>query len=227
MVRALEAEPDRHLTGNEVDQRPGDKERRYAPRPPLLDQDSGVGNGTQPTDARPDHDARAFQGFAIGRRPAGILHRLLGGSHAVDDEVIDLALFLGLHPVVRIERSVRPIAPGHLAGIGCRQVAGVEALDRSGARLAGQQALPRGFNARCQGRDHSQPRHYHSPHAHTPFLCQVSGPGDSGCGKGRQPRGIVGRQASGKSLPFWPILRCPGGCDGRGWWYARRPGDCS
>ena len=55
-------------------------------------------------------------------RPAGVAHRLVGGGHRVEDEGVDLALVLGRHPVVGVERAVRTVAERHLAGDVGREV---------------------------------------------------------------------------------------------------------
>ena len=46
------------------------------------------------------------------RRPAGVLDRLVGGGHGVEDEVVDPALVLGRSPV-GIEASKSAAAPRH------------------------------------------------------------------------------------------------------------------
>ena len=42
--------------------------------------------------------------------------RLRGGRHGIDDEGIDLALLLGLHPLVGVEGAVGAVAARDLAG---------------------------------------------------------------------------------------------------------------
>ena len=38
--------------------------------------------------------------LVLARMPVGVVERLCRGAHRVDDEVVDLALFLRLHPIV-------------------------------------------------------------------------------------------------------------------------------
>jgi hypothetical protein len=82
-------------------------------------------------------------------RPAGVLHGLVGRGHGVEDEVVDLALVLGGHGVVGIERTL-DIGPAAAAAIDARHLEGdlaavlfgIEGGDPAGAGLAGQDALP-------------------------------------------------------------------------------------
>ena len=62
--------------------------------------------------------------------------RLRGGRHRVDDERIDLALVLGLHPLVGVEGAVGAVAARDLAGDLAGEIVDLEAL-RSGARRSG------------------------------------------------------------------------------------------
>ena len=48
--------------------------------------------------------------FRVGGRPARVPDRLIGGGHAIEDELVDLAGLLGFHPVVGIEGAVRAVA---------------------------------------------------------------------------------------------------------------------
>ena len=119
MVRPLEAVADRHLAREQVDQRPGNEERRDPPRPacslistavsaievsppipePII---TPVRSASPPPRAPPSRHPRT----ACVRR-----------GDAIEDEVVDLALFLRLHPVVGIEAAVRAVAPRHLASV--------------------------------------------------------------------------------------------------------------
>ena len=54
--------------------------------------------------------------FVASRLPAGIVERLARGAHGEDDEIVDLALLLRLHPLIGIEGAVRAVAARHLAG---------------------------------------------------------------------------------------------------------------
>jgi hypothetical protein len=80
------------------------------------------------------------------------------GGHRIDDEIVDLALFLGLHPVVGIERAVgrRRAAPAPRSG---REIVDTsKPIDSPGARAPLENALPGRFDARSQRRNHAQTR---------------------------------------------------------------------
>ena len=83
---------------------------------------SSLLNSLKATDTGADQDAGASLLFVGFRLETGISHRLIGSCHGVDDEVVDLALFLGLHPVVRIEAAIAPVPARNLAGIGRAQM---------------------------------------------------------------------------------------------------------
>ena len=159
MVRALEAVADRDLAGGEVDQAPGNEERADAARAALVERDRGLVDAVEAADAGADEDAgRAL--VLVGRRvPAGVVERLVGGGHRVDDEVVDLALLLRLHPVVGIELAFgagRRAAPGRRSGTAGR---------RPGSRRCGATPLlparrlrPGGLDAAAERRDHARGR---------------------------------------------------------------------
>ena len=85
-----------------------------------------------------------------GRLPAGIVERLRGRAHREDDEVVDLALLLRLHPLVGIEGAVGAVAARDLAGDLGRQIGDVEGVDPPRAALALDQ--PRARSARRRRR---------------------------------------------------------------------------
>ena len=77
----------------------GNEERADAARAALLQDQRIFGDAVDAADARADHDAgRALLVRRLGL-PAGILQRLVGGRHPVEDEVVDLAQFLRLQPL--------------------------------------------------------------------------------------------------------------------------------
>jgi hypothetical protein len=112
MVRPLEAESGCDLPRDQVDQRAGNEEGRHARGPFSLISTAVSAIEVKPADARPDHHAGAQRGSVGFGLPAGIAHRLLGGGHAIQDEVIDLAAVLRLHPVIGIEGAVVPSPSG-------------------------------------------------------------------------------------------------------------------
>jgi hypothetical protein len=137
-VRPLEAEPNREVARDHVDDRRGDEERRNAPRSPgqvfvvrLFDQ-------RQAADARADHAADAL-GLRFAELPAGwqsgISHRLQAGRQTIVDEHVHMPRVLGRHPVLDLEAL-------DLAGKAASQWTGVELGDRGDARSSGQDVGP-------------------------------------------------------------------------------------
>ena len=63
--------------------------------------------------------------------PAGILDRLLGSGHRIDDEVIDFALLFWLHPLIWIVGAVGAVAARDDAGDLAWDVRYVECLRRA------------------------------------------------------------------------------------------------
>ncbi len=120
--------------------RPGMKNGTDAARPLLLEQDRRVGDAGEAADAGADQDARALLLFLRVGGPACILEGLVGRGHRVDDEVVDLALLLGLHPIVGIELALGCRAARNEAGDLTREIGDVEFLDAARAALAGEQS---------------------------------------------------------------------------------------
>ena len=74
---------------------------------------------------------------SVFRHPAGIRHRLLRGRQAEDDEIVDAALFLGIDPLIGIERAVAAVAARHVARDACAgKIVRLEFGDRPRAGLA-------------------------------------------------------------------------------------------
>ncbi len=94
--------------------------------------------------------------------PIGVAQRLGRGAHAVYDEVVDAALFLGVHPVVRIE-GVGSRAARHLRGDLAGKVGNIEVLDPRGCGFGGKKTAPRRLNPASHGRHHAQTRNDDSP----------------------------------------------------------------
>ena len=89
-------------------------------------------------------------GFGV---PVRVAQRLRRGAHAVDDEVVDAALFLRLHPIVGIE-GVEGAAARHLRGDFAREVGNVEVLDPGHPRLAGEKPAPGRLDPACYRGNH-------------------------------------------------------------------------
>src|SRR4029450_10034527 len=116
MVGPLEAVLDRDIAGREIDQAARDEERRYPARAPLLQQQRRVGDAGQATDPRTDQGAGGALVFLGRGMPVGVVERLARRRHRKDDEIIDLALFLWLHPLVGIESAVTAVAARNHTG---------------------------------------------------------------------------------------------------------------
>src|SRR5829696_735290 len=157
MVWPLEAVFDRDITGGEIDQSAGNEKRRNPPRAFFLQHQRGLGDAFNAADARTDHGPSHNLVFVRLGTPARILYRLFGSCHRIDDEVIDLALFLRLHPMVWIVGAVAAVAARDDAGDLASNVGYLEGVDALDPALACDDALPRRFNATSQRRDHAEP----------------------------------------------------------------------
>src|SRR5215203_4224366 len=180
VVRALEPVLDRDVARGEVDEPTRDEERRDAPRALLVQRDRGVIDAADAADAGADENAGGILLVGGLRLPRRILQRLGRGGHRVDDERIDLALLLRLHPLVGIEAAVGAVAARDLAGDPAGEVGGLEALDLRAAAFTGEEPLPARLGAAAERRDHSDARDDDPPHRTT--LIGPSGDADAGPG---------------------------------------------
>src|SRR4051794_29358795 len=96
--------------------------------------------------------------------PAGIIERLLRCAHRKEDEIVDLALVLGLHPAVGIEAAVAAVAARHHAGDAAGQVRHFEGIDFFRAAFALEDAFPGRLDATAKGRHHAESRDDNPPH---------------------------------------------------------------
>src|SRR5512135_2422852 len=96
--------------------------------------------------------------------PAGIVEGLRRRSHGKDDEIVDLALLLRLHPVVRIEASICAVAARHLAGNLASNIGNFEFFDALDAALAREQPLPSLFSPAGERRHQSKACDHHASH---------------------------------------------------------------
>ena len=97
---------DGDIAGSEIDQPAGNEERTDPARSLLGEEERGLLDTLEAADAGTDQHAGADLVFVGRRLPSGILERLSGGGHRVNDEFVDLALLLRLHPVARIEAAI-------------------------------------------------------------------------------------------------------------------------
>src|SRR4051812_3325858 len=168
MVGALQSMLDRDIAGRKVDQAARNEERRHLARAALLEEDRSVGNAGESADAGSNHGAGGAAFFFGSRMPIGVVERLRGRAHRIDDEVVNLALVLRLHPLVGIEGSVCAVAARNHAGDLAREVGHVERVDLFRAAAAGQDSRPGRFHATAEWRDHAEPRDDHPSHVKTP-----------------------------------------------------------
>ncbi|MDH6635747.1 UNVERIFIED_ORG: hypothetical protein M2438_000922 [Methylobacterium sp. SuP10 SLI 274] len=154
MIRALQPMLDRNLPRGEVNDSAGNEEGRDAPRTLLVEGHGGVVDRADAADARTDQDAAGLLIRVGFRMPVGIVERLAGSGHGIDDERIDLALLLGLHPQIGIEGAVGAVAEGQRAGDPAREVVGLERGDRGGSAVTGDEAAPGMLDAATQRRNH-------------------------------------------------------------------------
>src|SRR5262245_5736158 len=164
MVGALEAVLNRHIARREIDDAARHKERRHAPRPALLEHHAGIGNAARATDAGAHEYARHDLVVIALRLPAGVVERLLGRAHRIDDELVDLALLLRLHPLVGVVGAGRAVAARDLAGDARRQVRHIDAFDARYAGLPANEPLPSVLDAAAERRDHAETRDDYTPH---------------------------------------------------------------
>ncbi len=164
VVRPSELMPDGDIAGGEVDQAPRNEKRADALRAFVGEQQRGLLDTLQAADTRADQHARCSAiliGFGV---PAGVVERLLGGGHGVDDEIIDLALFLRLHPFVGIVGAVGVGAARNGTGDLAANVRNVELSDPARAAFARDQSLPTRLDAASERRNHAKASNDDAPH---------------------------------------------------------------
>src|SRR5579885_605267 len=169
MVRPLKAVHDRDIARCKIDQAARDEERRNPARASLFQGERGVGDAFDAANPRTDQNAGAVLILFVLRLPARVFQRLGRGSNGIDDKVIDLALFLRLHPLIGVEGAVRAVTALYLRGDLAGQIGGVEFLDLRGSALSVEDVFPRRIDIRAKRRDHSKASDNHATHA------QISG----------------------------------------------------
>ena len=172
MVRALEAETDRDIARRHVNDAARDEERADTPWALLVQGHRGVVDGADAADPRADQNAGAFA-FLVGLGfGPGVGDGLRCGRHAVDDERINLALLLHIHPFVGIEFAIRIVAKRHAAGDLAGNVIDLKIVDALGAALAREQVRPGGFDPAAQWTDDAYPGDDDAAALHAPkFHC--------------------------------------------------------
>src|SRR5262245_44429302 len=100
--------------------------------------------------------------------PAGVVEGLPGRAHREDNEVIDFALLLWLHPLVGIEAAVGAVAARNLHRDFTGNVGYIEMLDFPRSAFACEQSFPSWFNAASQRCEHPQSGNDHTSHRPCP-----------------------------------------------------------
>ena len=152
VVGAFQAEFDGDEAGCEIDDAAGNEERRHPARPLFPQCDGHIGDALDAADAGADHHAGIGLIFVALRPPAGVVERLACRAHGVDDELVDLALLLRLHPLIGIEGAIAAVAARDAAGDLTGDIGDVEPVDSFGAALTLEQALPCRLHAASERR---------------------------------------------------------------------------
>jgi hypothetical protein len=169
VVRPLEAVLDGDVTAGQIDQAARNEERRDAARA-TLDQGSGsLVDAADAADAGADQHARGALLLIGLRLPARIAKGLGRGCHRIDDEGVDLALLLGLHPFIRIEGAVGTVAEGNLAGDLAGQIVDLEVGNLLRAALPLQEAGPCGIDPATERCDHAKTCNNNPAHNVLPY----------------------------------------------------------
>src|SRR5256714_155023 len=96
--------------------------------------------------------------------PTSVIERLACRAHGENNEIVDLALILRLHPLIGIEGAVAAVAPRNQAGDPAGQIGDVKCLDLLGAALAIEDALPGRLDPAAEWRHHAEARDDNPPH---------------------------------------------------------------
>src|SRR5690606_25484500 len=88
------------------------------------------------------------------RLPARISQCQVRGSDTVDDELADLALFLGFEEFIDVE-GVLAFARNDVGDL-ARKIVRLELIDAACGTTTGQQSLPAGFHTLAEGRKQPQ-----------------------------------------------------------------------
>ncbi|MPN15981.1 hypothetical protein SDC9_163317 [bioreactor metagenome] len=147
-IEILLVEIERRRAGGDVDDGAGNEKRRNLARTAAKIVVVGIFDHRQTADAGPDIDTNALC-IGIIDLDSRITDRLNAGRHAVMDEDIHSARFLGR----QISRNVEIL---HLASNARSECAGIETGDRGDAALTGNQVFPSFGNSIADRRDESQ-----------------------------------------------------------------------
>jgi hypothetical protein len=99
------------------------------------------------------------------RVPASVVERLARRAHGKHNEIVDLALLLRLHPLIRIETAVGAVTARNLHRDFARNIGDVEVVDLTRTAFARKQPLPRRFDAAAERRQDPQSGYDHASHS--------------------------------------------------------------
>ena len=165
IVRSLGTQVDGQETGNHIDDRTGDEERRNAPWPLVVQRAAGLLDIGQTANTRTHGHADALT-VGIGDFEAGVTHRLETGCQAVLNEQVEFAGFFGRQVFFDVEAFYRAAKTG---GIGRK----VRVFDQTNATAASQNALPGTRNIGTQWRQHPHTGDYDASTRHSTLLYPV------------------------------------------------------
>ena len=150
---------DRHVAADEIDQPAGDEERRNASRPLFVQRHRSVircrrGRRCPSRSSRRSRSGPRRSSAPSGRRAAPAPPPRM----PIDDEIVDLALFLGLHPVVGIEGRPRRrrAAPARRSDRRCRKHRNFRRARRRDSPASRRRQV--GLDAAGQRRNHAETR---------------------------------------------------------------------
>src|SRR5690606_7397384 len=108
-----------------------------AARTLLVQRDRGLVDAADAADARADQRTDAVLLFLGLRLHPGVIDGLFGRRHGVDDEGINLALLLHVHPLVGVEPALGVVAQGDPVGDLAGNVVDPEVVDAPGTAFTG------------------------------------------------------------------------------------------
>src|SRR5262245_63596904 len=134
----------------------------------MLRPGGSAAGATDAGDPGTNHHAGASLTLVGLRMPDRIIKRLARRAHGKDDEVVDFALLLRRHPLVRIEAAIGAIPTGNLHCDLARDVGDVEMFDLARAALACKQPFPCRLYAAAERCPHPQSGNDHTSHSRLP-----------------------------------------------------------
>jgi hypothetical protein len=138
VVRPLEAKFNGNITRRHIDDASGNEKRRNPTGPFFNQRHRGIINAADPANARTDHHTGPDLILIGLGMPIRIIEGLTSRRHAVNDEIIDLALVLRVHPLIGVEKPLSLVSRWDLEGNARWQVRDVEPVNRHSPALSRQ-----------------------------------------------------------------------------------------